>query len=187
MLFSNFTEKARIAISEAHDAAAEMGHNYIGSEHLLMGLIREGSGVAAKVLEKNGVTAEKVKDKINEYIGIGVSLPQQTELPLTPRSKRILEMSALEARRLNHSYIGTEHLLMAIIRDGDGVAAKILESLGVNLPNFYTDTVRSIEGDVEMESQPGGEYHPNPNSSTPTLDQFGRDFTAIAKEGKFDP
>ena len=145
MLFSNFTEKARIAISEAHDAAAEMGHNYIGSEHLLMGLIREGSGVAAKVLEKNGVTAEKVKDKINEYIGIGVSLPQQTELPLTPRSKRILEMSALEARRLNHSYIGTEHLLMAIIRDGDGVAAKILESLGVNLPNFYTDTVRSIE------------------------------------------
>lgn len=187
MLFSNFTEKARIAISEAHDAAAEMGHNYIGSEHLLMGLIREGSGVAAKVLEKNGVTAEKVKDKINEYIGIGVSLPQQTELPLTPRSKRILEMSALEARRLNHSYIGTEHLLMAIIRDGDGVAAKILESLGVNLPNFYTDTVRSIEGDVEMESQSGGEYHPNPNSSTPTLDQFGRDFTAIAKEGKFDP
>lgn len=187
MLFSNFTEKARIAISEAHDAAAEMGHNYIGSEHLLMGLIREGSGVAAKVLEKNGVTVEKVKDKINEYIGIGVSLPQQTELPLTPRSKRILEMSALEARRLNHSYIGTEHLLMAIIRDGDGVAAKILESLGVNLPNFYTDTVRSIEGDVEMESQPGGEYHPNPNSSTPTLDQFGRDFTAIAKEGKFDP
>ena len=187
MLFSNFTEKARIAISEAHDAAAEMGHNYIGSEHLLMGLIREGSGGAAKVLEKNGVTAGKVKDKINEYIGIGVSLPQQTELPLTPRSKRILEMSALEARRLNHSYIGTEHLLMAIIRDGDGVAAKILESLGVNLPNFYTDTVRSIEGDVEMESQPGGEYHPNPNSSTPTLDQFGRDFTAIAKEGKFDP
>ena len=144
MLFSNFTEKARIAISEAHDAAAEMGHNYIGSEHLLMGLIREGSGVAAKVLEKNGVTAEKVKDKINEYIGIGVSLTQQTELPLTPRSKSILEMRALEARRLNHSYIGTEHLLMAIIRDGDGVAAKILESLGVNLPNFYTDTVRSI-------------------------------------------
>ena len=100
--------------------------------------------MAAKVLEKNGVTAEKVKDKINEYIGIGVSLPQQTELPLTPRSKRILEMSALEARRLNHSYIGTEHLLMAIIRDGDGVAAKILESLGVNLPNFYTDTVLSL-------------------------------------------
>ena len=133
MLFSNFTEKARISISEAHDAAAEMGHNYIGSEHLLLGLIREGSGVAAKVLEKNGITAEKVIEKINEYIGTSSPLPQQTELPLTPRSKRLLEISALEARRLNHKYIGTEHILMAIIRDGDGVAAKILETSEINL------------------------------------------------------
>ncbi|MDY3972803.1 MAG: ATP-dependent Clp protease ATP-binding subunit [Clostridia bacterium] len=187
MLFSNFTEKARISISEAHDAAAEMGHNYIGSEHLLLGLIREGSGVAAKVLEKNGITAEKVTEKINEYIGTAASLPQQTELPLTPRSKRLLEISALEARRLSHKYIGTEHILMAIIRDGDGVAAKILGALGVNLQNFYTETVRSIEGDVEIDSPQGGEYAPNTNSQTPTLDQFGRDFTAIAREGKFDP
>ena len=187
MLFSNFTEKARISISEAHDAAAEMGHNYIGSEHLLLGLIREGSGVAAKVLEKNGITAEKVTEKINEYIGTAASLPQQTELPLTPRSKRLLEISALEARRLSHKYIGTEHILMAIIRDGDGVAAKILGALGVNLQNFYTETVRSIEGDVEIDSPQGGEYAPNPNSQTPTLDQFGRDFTSIAREGKFDP
>ncbi|MCH5210223.1 MAG: ATP-dependent Clp protease ATP-binding subunit [Oscillospiraceae bacterium] len=186
MLFSNFTEKARISISEAHDAAAEMGHNYIGSEHLLLGLIREGSGVAAKALEKGGLTAEKVTEKINEYIGTGNPLPQDTELPLTPRSKRLLEISALEARRLNHKYIGTEHILMAIIRDGDGVAAKILESSGINLPAFYTETVRSIEGDVEIDSQ-HGEYTANPNSPTPTLDQFGRDFTAIAKEGNFDP
>ena len=187
MLFSNFTEKARISISEAHDAAAEMGHNYIGSEHLLLGLIREGSGVAAKVLEKNGITTEKVTEKINEYIGTASPLPQQTELPLTPRSKRLLEISALEARRLSHKYIGTEHILMAIIRDGDGVAAKILGALGVNLQNFYTETVRSIEGDVEIDSPQGGEYAPNPNSQTPTLDQFGRDFTSIAREGKFDP
>ena len=187
MLFSNFTEKARISISEAHDAAAEMGHNYIGSEHLLLGLIREGSGVAAKVLEKNGITAEKVTEKINEYIGTASPLPQQTELPLTPRSKRLLEISALEARRLSHKYIGTEHILMAIIRDGDGVAAKILGALGVNLQNFYTETVRSIEGDVEIDSPQGGEYAPNTNSQTPTLDQFGRDFTSIAREGKFDP
>ena len=187
MLFSNFTEKARISISEAHDAAAEMGHNYIGSEHLLLGLIREGSGVAAKVLEKNGITAEKVTEKINEYIGTAASLPQHTELPLTPRSKRLLEISALEARRLSHKYIGTEHILMAIIRDGDGVAAKILGALGVNLQNFYTETVRSIEGNVEIDSPQGGEYAPNTNSQTPTLDQFGRDFTSIAREGKFDP
>ena len=186
MLFSNFTEKARIAISEAHDAAAEMGHNYIGSEHLLLGLIREGSGVAAKALEKNGLTADKVREKIIEYIGTGEPLPQNTELPLTPRSKRLLEISVLEARRLNHKYIGTEHILMAIIRDGDGVAAKILAASGISLASFYAETVHSIEGDAEINPQ-GGEYAQNPNSQTPTLDQFGRDFTAIAREGKFDP
>lgn len=184
-MFSNFTEKARISISEAHDAAAQMGHNYIGSEHLLLGLIREGSGVAAKVLEKNGVTAQKVEEKIEEYIGTGAPLPQETELPLTPRSKRLLEISTLEARRLNHKYIGTEHILMAIIRDGDGVAAKILTSAGINLNTFYADTVRSIDSDAELETN--SEYKSNPNSATPTLDQFGRDFTAIAKDGKFDP
>lgn len=187
MLFSNFTEKARISISEAHDAAAEMGHNYIGSEHLLLGLILEGSGVAAKVLEKNGFTADGIRNKIAEYIGAHAPLPQQTELPLTPRSKRILEISAMEAQRLNHKYIGTEHILMAIIRDGDGVAAKIIEAEGINLQSFYTDTVRSIEGDVEINSQPGSEYAANPHSKTPTLDQFGRDFTAVARDGKFDP
>lgn len=187
MLFSNFTEKARISISEAHDAAAEMGHNYIGSEHLLLGLIREGSGVAAQVLEKNGISADSVRSKISEYIGIRSPLPQNTELPLTPRSKRILEISAMEAQRLNHKYIGTEHILMAIIRDGDGVAAKIIEAAGINLQSFYTDTVRSIEGDVEIDVQGGSEYKANPNSKTPTLDQFGRDFTAAAKDGKFDP
>lgn len=187
MLFSNFTEKARISISEAHDAAAEMGHNYIGSEHLLLGLIREGSGVAAKVLEKNGITAEKVIEKINEYIGTSSPLPQQTELPLTPRSKRLLEISALEARRLNHKYIGTEHILMAIIRDGDGVAAKILETSEINLQEFYTDTVRSIQGDAEIDSPQKNEYAQSSASPTPTLDQFGRDFTLTAKEGGFDP
>lgn len=191
MLFSNFTEKARIAISEAHDAAAEMGHNYIGSEHLLLGLIREGSGVASQALGKGGVTEEKVVEKINEYIGVGTPLSQDVQLPLTPRSKRLLEISAYEAQRLSHKYIGTEHILMAIIRDGDGVGAKILSELGINLQSFYTDTVRSIEGDIDTDESASGtagsEYRPNPNSKTPTLDQFGRDFTAIAREGKFDP
>lgn len=187
MLFSNFTEKARIAISEAHDAAAQMRHNYIGSEHLLLGLIREGSGVAAKILEESGLKADSVTQKINEYIGTGAPLPQQTELPLTPRSKRILEMSAVEARRLGHKYIGTEHILMAIIRDGDGVAAKILSSSGIDFTNIYTDTLRAIDSDGEYEETPSGDYTPNPNSPTPTLDQFGRDFTALAREEKFDP
>ncbi len=186
MLFSNFTEKARIAISEAHECAVELGHNYIGSEHLLAGLIREGSGVAAKALEKAGMTEEKVVDKIKEYIGSGSPLPSETELPLTPRTKRILEISAYEARRLGHSYIGTEHILMAIIRDGDGVAARILTACGINLNSFYGDTVNSIEGKADFESGTGS-GGTNANSQTPTLDQFGRDFTALAKENKFDP
>lgn len=186
MLFSNFTEKAKIAINEAHDSAAELGHNYIGSEHLLLGLIREGSGVAAKVLEQSDITAEKVIDKISEYIGTGAAEPKTIELPLTPRSKRILEISALEARRLGHSYVGTEHLLMAIIRDGDGVGAKILTSLGLNLPAFYSQTVNSIEGGQENGTTP---YHQTATgkTNTPTLDKHGRDFTALAKENKFDP
>ena len=187
MLFSNFTEKARISIKEAHDSAAEMGHNYIGSEHLLLGLVKEGSGVAAKVLEKNGVTADKIVQKIREYVGIGGALPENVELPLTPRSKRILEMSAAEARRIGHNYIGTEHLLMAIIRDGDGVGAKILATLGVNPPNLYTDTVRSVEGGAADSADSPQQRAERQNPNTPTLNQYGRDFTQMAREDKFDP
>lgn len=188
MLFSNFTEKARISISEAHDCATELGHNYIGSEHLLAGLIREGSGVAAKALEKAGITEEKVIEKIKEYIGSGAALPQETELALTPRTKRILELSAYEAQRLGHSYIGTEHILMAIIREGNGVATRIIAACGVSPSAVYSSTVHSIEGSAEPETAAAEQgYAPNPNSSTPTLDQFGRDFTALAKANKFDP
>lgn len=182
MLFSNFTEKARIAINEAHDSATELGHDYIGSEHLILGLLREGSGVAAKVLNDHGITADKVVEKIKSFVGTGTPLPQDTELALTPRSKRIIQMSALEARRMGHNYVGTEHLLMAIIRDGDGVGAKIIATLGVNPPSVYNDTIRSIEGGNPEQSEASGG-----NSSTPTLNQYGRDFTQMAKDGKFDP
>ena len=186
MLFSNFTEKARMALNEAARNAGELGHNYIGSEHLLAGLASEGSGVAAKVLNQSGVTVEKVREKIEEYIGTGQPIPKGTELMLTPRSKRILELSAAEARRLGHSYIGTEHILMGIIRDGDGVAVKIIASLGVNPPALYNATARAVEGGLEAEKTAGGNGAAA-NAETPTLDQFGRDFTALAREGKFDP
>ena len=184
MLFSNFTEKARIALSHAHNIACELGHGYIGSEHLLLGLIREGSGVAAKALEEAGITEEAVKQKLVESIPAGMPLNQQTELSLTPRTKKILEISAMEARRMNHGYIGTEHLLMAIIRDGDGVAAQILTSLGVDLGAFYTNTVQAIEGERASASAAS---KPNKKTNTPTLDKFGRDLTAMASENKFDP
>ncbi|MDD6484229.1 MAG: ATP-dependent Clp protease ATP-binding subunit [Clostridiales bacterium] len=181
MLFSNFTEKARIAINEAHDSAAGLGHDYIGSEHLLLGLLREGSGVAAKVLGDHGITKEKVEDKIKSYVGTGVPIDLNTELALTPRSKRIIQMSALEAKRLGHNYVGTEHILLAIIHDGDGVGAKIIATLGVNPPVIYNDTVKSVEGGEENTQSTAQ------NRNTPTLNQYGRDFTQMARDGKFDP
>ena len=183
MTFSNFTEKARAAISNAHNSACELGHYYIGSEHLLLGLIREGTGVAAKALSDAGVTDDAVIEKIRQLTGTKDAIDMNTELSLTPRSKRILEYSAMEAKRLSHSYIGTEHILMAIIRDGDGVAAQILHMLGVNLGEFYTSTVNSI--DNESFSPP--QASKKKDTKTPTLDKFGRDFTALAGENKFDP
>ena len=183
MLNSNFTEKARMAISLAHDAACRMGHGYIGSEHLLLGLIEEGSGVAAKELEKAGVTKELVENQIKASIGVGMPLDINSELALTPRTKRVLEMSALEAQRLQHGYIGTEHILIAIIRDGGGVGARILRNLNVNNSAFYDSLVSSVASGEPTNQSSGASKHAN----TPTLDQYGRDFTQMAKDNKFDP
>ncbi len=185
MMFSNFTEKARIALSYAHNIACELGHGYVGSEHLLLGLIREASGVAAKTLLEAGITEEKAIQKLVESIPKNTPISKNIELSLTPRSKKILEISAMEARKMNHSYIGTEHILMAIIRDGDGVGAQILASLGLNLGSFYSDTVQAIESDIPTVQ---GQTKPlSKNTQTPTLDKFGRDFTSLARENKFDP
>ena len=189
MLFSNFTEKARIAISEAHDTACELGHGYIGSEHIVAGLIREGSGVAAKLLEKSGITEEKVIEKIKELTGSKESLDKNTELGLTPRTKRILQLSAIEARNMGHSYIGTEHILMAILRDGESVGVRILLMLGLNIADTYNEIAESL-GDGIVESAENNAHQHTKKSSkttTPTLDEYGRDFTALAEENKFDP
>lgn len=186
-MFSNFTEKSRDALRLAHDAACEMGHGYVGSEHLLLGLLREGSGVAAKALSAAGITDDSVTAKIREAIGFSESLDMQTELSLTPRSKRILEFAAMEARRLGHNYIGTEHILMAIIRDGNGVAAQILASSGINLGDFYRNTLNSIDNETFSPNSVSQKASHSTARNTPTLDQFGRDLTALAREDKFDP
>ncbi|MBR3792245.1 MAG: hypothetical protein IKK18_06050 [Clostridia bacterium] len=183
MMFSNFTEKARSAISNAHDAACDLGHYYVGSEHLLLGLIKEGTGVAAKALLDAGITEEVVIEKIKTMIGSNEPISKNVELSLTPRGKRILEYSAMEAQRLGHTYIGTEHILMAIIRDGDGVAAQIIGNTGVNLGEFYSNTVNSIDNEAFSKPQ----ENKSKSTKTPTLDKFGRDLTALANENKFDP
>ncbi len=195
MLSPYFTEKARNALNYAHQSACELGHDYIGSEHILMGLAMETDGVAAKMLENANVTADKIKEKIEELMGTGIALPANMEVAFTPRTKRILEISLLEARRLGHSYIGTEHMLMAIIREGEGVAVRILSELGIELQGFYADMVRAVSGNEEFDenySQPnaysnGYAKKGGKKAATPTLDQFGRDFTKLAKENKFDP
>ena len=182
---SNFTEKARTAITLAHDCACKLGHGYIGSEHLLLGLIKEGSGVAAKELDKAGIQYETVVKEIERIIGSGAPLDENAEIPLTPRTKRILEMSALEAHRLGHGYIGTEHILMAIIHDGDGVGARILRGLNVNTSSFYNNIVAAIDGN-DSENKISSPKRPS-SAKTPSLDQYGRDFTQMARDNKFDP
>ncbi len=184
-MFSNFTEKARIAINKAHEAACTMGHGYIGSEHLLLGIIDEGTGVGAKILDNAGVKREAIYDKIKELMGENPPLPKHTELALTPRSKRILELAAMEARAMGHGYIGTEHILVGIIKDGDGVGANVLASSGVNFGNIYNDISASCE--PTFSDSPKSSPKKKGAEKTPTLDQFGRDLTKMAKEGRFDP
>jgi len=185
MLFGNFTQRAQTAISEARLCAIEMGHPYIGSEHLLMGLIREGSGVAAKVLENAHLSTQKLDEVITKYVGKQTPLDPNAEIPFTPRSKRILEISAAEAKRMGHSYIGTEHILMAILRDGDGVGARAITTLGINPGALYNDIGESLEytSGGEQKKSAARKTHNN----TPTLDKYGRDFTDMARDGKFDP
>ncbi|MCR4719636.1 MAG: ATP-dependent Clp protease ATP-binding subunit [Firmicutes bacterium] len=184
-MFSNFTEKARIAIQNAHDAACELGHGYIGSEHLLLGILTEGTGVGAKILENAGAKKEVLIKRIEEVMGRNMPISKNSELALTPRSKRILEIAAMEARNMGHNYIGTEHILIGIIKDGDGVGANVLASCNVDFNNIYNDIISSTEQGYG-ESKPSARQGAS-GGKTPTLDQFGRDLTHQAQENKFDP
>ena len=183
-----FTNRAQKALELANQIALELGHNYIGTEHILYGLAKEGSGVASKVIENQEVKPDNIVDKIVELVGQEDSISET--LGFTPRSKRVIENAFIEARKLGYSYIGTEHLLIGILREGDSIAARILLELNVNIPKLYGEIIKVInEGEdlagedrkVEKESK-FGSYN-----QTPTLNQFGEDLTKKAKEGKLDP
>jgi len=182
-MYGRFTEKAERAIALAQESAMALGHNYVGTEHILLGLIREGTGIAARVLQSQGVTEERVVKEIEELIGRGEQTGQKL-LGFTPRTKRVLELSFKEARRMGNSYIGTEHLLLGIMREGESVAVRILMDLGIDAQRLLNEIVRLLN-----EETPGsGNASKNSSySSTPTLNQFGRDLTEMAREGKFDP
>ena len=181
--FEKFSERARRVLSLAQEEAQRFNHNYIGTEHILLGLVRETDGVAAKVLANLGVELNKVRSAVEFIIGRGERGPGG-EIGLTPRAKKVIELAVDEARRLNHHYIGTEHLLIGLMREGEGVAAGVLESLGVNLDKVRAETSRTLTQTVQ-HSQSGSSSRSS--TRTPTLDQLGIDLTNAARNGKLDP
>ncbi len=185
----NFTSRAKKAIEIANDVAIELGHSYIGTEHILYGLAKEGNGVASKVIENQNVTSENIIDKIVELIGKEPVI--DGTLGFTPRSKRVIENAFIEARKLGYNYIGTEHILIGILREGDCIAARILLDLNVNIPKLYNEIVKVINEGEELSSNDNSSRHNNKKNgsynSTQTLNQFGDDLTKKAEQGKLDP
>lgn len=188
-MFGRFTERAQKVIILAQDEARRLQYNYVGTEHLLLGLISEGGGIAAKVLQTLGIELEQVRSEVEKIIGRGDGAVLG-EIGFTPRVKKVLELSFDEARRLGHNYIGTEHLLLGLIREGEGVAAKVLDNLGAGQDKVREMVIQMLGG-VVTTPQYNGQPAPNkdnaPKTNTPTLDEFGRDLTNQAREGKLDP
>jgi ATP-dependent Clp protease ATP-binding subunit ClpC len=179
--FEKFSERARRVLSLAQEEAQRFNHNYIGTEHILLGLVRETDGVAARVLSSLGVELSKVRSAVEFIIGRG-ERPSPGDIGLTPRAKKVIELAVDEARRLSHHYIGTEHLLIGIMREGEGVAAGVLESLGVSLDKVRAETTRILNQSVSQ-----GQSQRGTSTRTPTLDQLGIDLTAASRAGKLDP
>src|SRR6201989_1466070 len=190
ILFERFTDRARRVVVLAQEEARLLNHNYIGTEHILLGLIHEGEGVAAKALESLGISLEAVRAQVEEIIGHGGTAPSG-HIPFTPRAKKVLELSLREALQLGHNYIGTEHILLGLIREGEGVAAQVLVKLGADLSRVRQQVIQLLSGYAGAKegsgAQAGGgssETHP---SGSLVLDQFGRNLTQLAREKKLDP
>ncbi len=181
IMFERFTEKAIKVIMLAQEEARRLGHNFVGTEQILLGLIGEGTGVAAKVLKSMGVNLKDARIEVEKIIGRGSGFVA-VEIPFTPRAKRVLELSLEEARQLGHNYIGTEHLLLGLIREGEGVAARVLENLGVDLSKVRTQVIRMLGETAEVSAGSSGG-----RTKTPTLDEFGSNLTQMATDGKLDP
>ncbi|MDN6814873.1 MAG: AAA family ATPase, partial [Corynebacterium variabile] len=205
-MFERFTDRARRVVVLAQEEARALNHNYIGTEHILLGLIHEGEGVAAKALESMGISLEAVRTEVEDIIGTG-GHPPSGYIPFTPRAKKVLELALREALQLGHKYIGTEHILLGLIREGEGVAAQVLVKLGADLSRVRQQVIQLLSGyeggEPESEqasdepagagvgpgdgapSAPSGK--PGQKSNSLVLDQFGRNLTQAAKDGKLDP
>ncbi|NLP41887.1 MAG: ATP-dependent Clp protease ATP-binding subunit [Veillonellaceae bacterium] len=187
-MFSRFTERATKVLILAQQEAGKLGHDYIGTEHLLLGLIHEGEGVAAKALNSLNISLEAVRSRVEQIIGRGQSTGQQ--VAYTPRAKKVIELAMDEARSLGHNYVGTEHIILGLIREGEGVAAQVLASLGADI-NAVRQRVIELLGGFAMQGgstpQPASGQHQQASGSTPMLDQYGRDLNKLAQAGKIDP
>ena len=182
-MHDKFTERVRKVIYLAREEAARLQHDYIGTEHLLLGVIREGEGIAATVLNNLGLDLDKIRQEVENMVSASGGTMTIGEIPFTPRAKRVLELAVEEARSLGHNYVGTEHLLLGLIREGEGVAAKVLLELGVDRKRVREETLKLLGGTPSASSTTEREERPE----TPALNQFGRDLTLLAREGKLDP
>lgn len=181
-----FTEQAREAVNLAYQAARESYNNYIGTEHLLLGLVRQGSGVAARVLEENEVTEPKILELMDQLISSGGNVKVQDEPQYTPMARRVIENSHAEAERYHAPQIGTEHLLIAILREKNCIASKLLYTMGVNVQKIYVDMLGAMGEEGASQGETAGAQHQDNMPETPTLDQYSRDLTALARAGRLE-
>ena len=186
--FDRFNDRAKRVLALAQDEAIRFNHNYIGTEHLLLGLVREGEGVAARVLDSLGVELSKVRTAVEFIIGRGDSTTSPSEITLSPRTKKVIELAIDEARKLGHSHVGTEHLLLGLVREGEGIASGVLESLGVSLEKVRHQVIATLgQQHPAAQGEAVGSSGKSGTSKTPTLDQLGVNLTALAKASKLDP
>merc|ERR1719321_324328 len=184
-MFERFTEKAIKVVMLAQEEARRLGHNFVGTEQILLGLIGESTGIAAKVLKNLGISLKDARLEVEKIIGRGSGFVA-VEIPFTPRAKRVLEMSLEEARQLGHNYIGTEHILLGLLREGEGVAARVLETLGADPAKIRTQVIRMVgESQEPVGAGVGGQN--GSSSKAPTLEEYGTDLTEQAIDAKLDP
>ena len=186
-MFERFTEKAIKVIMLAQEEARRLGHNFVGTEQVLLGLIGEGTGVAAKTLKAMGLNLKDARAEVEKIIGRGSGFVA-VEIPFTPRAKRVLELSWDEARQLGHNYIGTEHLLLGLIREGEGVAARVLENLGIDLNKVRSNVIKMLgETKTTAGNAAPTATQSSGRSKSPSLDEFGTNLTQAAQEQRLDP
>src|ERR1044072_1189706 len=186
-MYERFTDRARKVMQLANQEAQRFNHEYIGTEHILLGLVKEGTGVAANVLKNLDIDLRKIRLEVEKIVQAGPDMVRMGKLPQTPRAKKVIEYSIEEARNLNHNYVGTEHLLLGLLREQEGVAAQVLMNLGLKLEDVREEVLNLLGHNMDSGEGSGERTANKGKSKTPALDSFGRDLTELARQGKAPP